>query len=236
MSPVKEIRSVRNVCAVIEAIAGHQPVGVSELARVDWHRQERRAPPRRDPAPRQVARLDRRRSLASQCRARSSRASPGHRSARREHASPARATPRRHRRDRDACRHRAGQARRARRIDSRHNLRITAPVGSDLPLLHSSASRAIAAHLPVDELAVPGAPTHASTMTRPSLRFAAEAGPPTTARSSTTHVSSAPPVLTPDGYPLAAVIVCAPASRVEPDPHQRDGPTRLEAVRPETTQ
>ena len=34
MTSVKEIKSVRNVCAVLEAVAQHQPIGVSDLARI----------------------------------------------------------------------------------------------------------------------------------------------------------------------------------------------------------
>ena len=34
MSSVKEIRSVRNACALVETVAEHQPLGVSELARL----------------------------------------------------------------------------------------------------------------------------------------------------------------------------------------------------------
>ena len=38
-------------------------------------------------------------------------------------------------------------------VESRQALRISAPVGSELPLVRSSAARAIAAHLPPRELA-----------------------------------------------------------------------------------
>src|SRR5262249_56208397 len=99
-------------------------------------------------------------------------------------------------------------------VDSRHNLRITAPVGSELPLLHSSAARSIAAHLPPDELqalrrAHPGFDDdHALAAVRRrgwamnDGEIVAEA-----------RVVGAP-ILTDDGYPLAALIVCAPTNRI----------------------
>ena len=38
-------------------------------------------------------------------------------------------------------------------VESRHNLRVSATVGAEMPARRSSALRALAAHLPADELA-----------------------------------------------------------------------------------
>ena len=95
-------------------------------------------------------------------------------------------------------------------VDSRHNLRITAPVGSELPLLHSSASRAIAAHLPLDELR--GSPAGSSALRRRAdTHRVRRRGWAVNDREiiDEARVVGAP-VLTPDGYPLAAVIVARP--------------------------
>jgi DNA-binding IclR family transcriptional regulator len=97
-------------------------------------------------------------------------------------------------------------------IDSHHHLRITAPVGSELPLVHSSAALAIASQLRQDEL-------EALRLLDPSLTDDLLA---TTRRrgwalndraiTPDTRVVGAA-VLDDDDSPVAAIIMCAPTSR-----------------------
>ena len=148
MSSVKEIQSVRNcMCASRDASPTEQPIGVSELARAHRHRQERRAPPRRD-APR-------RGWLAPTAEGRW-RIAPAlwHPACSRPSADSL------VERSRPCCerlRDETGETAMLVAVerggllvldvaDSPHALRITAPVGSELPHPNSSALRAIAAH------------------------------------------------------------------------------------------
>jgi len=214
MSSVKEIQSVRNACSVIEAIAGHQPVGVSELARLTGI--DKSAVHRLAVTLDHAGWLDQ----AADGRWRVS-ADLVHLS---RHAATDTLVAGMHRRL-EQLRDDTGETvmlvaiEQAKLVvldvvDSRHNLRITAPVGSELPLLHSSASRAIAAHLPADELAAlrRAHPRFDDDQTLAAVR---RRGWATNDREivDEARVVGAP-VLTPDGYPLAAVIICAPSSRV----------------------
>ena len=100
--------------------------------------------------------------------------------------------------------------------DSTHALRISAPVGSELPIRHSSALRAIAAHAPGperDRLRRIDPDLDEATLDETRRRGWAindrEIIPDA-------RVVGAP-VLGPDARPVAALIVCAPASRVDVD-------------------
>ena len=213
-SSVKEIRSVRNACTLLELIAERQPLGVSELARLTdidksaVHRLavtlhgarwlERAQDGRWQIAP-ALARLTRGAATASL-------------------VAEMRPVMERLRDDTDETVMLVAleDARlRVREVcESRQALRISAPVGSELPLIHSSAARAIAAHLPADELAalrrVHPALDDDSALARVRRRgFAVndrEIVPDA-------RVVGAP-VLSPDGYPLAALIVSGPTSRI----------------------
>lgn len=99
-------------------------------------------------------------------------------------------------------------------VDSRHNLRITAPVSSELPLLHSSAVRAIAAHLPPDELSALRR-AHPGIDDDQTLDAVRRRGWAMNDREIVADVRVVgAPLLTSDGYPLAAIIVCGPTSRI----------------------
>jgi len=99
-------------------------------------------------------------------------------------------------------------------VESRHALRISAPVGTELPLVRSSAARAIAAHLPHEELA-------ALRRAHPTLdddRALAAVRRRGWAMNDREIVADArvvgAPILGPDGYPLAALILVGPTSRI----------------------
>jgi IclR family acetate operon transcriptional repressor len=214
VSSVKEIKSVHNACTLLEAIAERQPIGVSDLARVTEID--------KSAAHRLAITLHLAGWLDKTDDGRWSVAAALGRLVRRASADTLAASLRSRL---EMLRDQTGETvmlvniERARLlvldvVDSQHNLRITAPVGSELPLMHSSAARAIAAHLPPDELAAlrhahPGFDDdRALTAVRRrgwainDREIVAEA-----------RVVGAP-VLSDDGYPLAALIVCAPATRV----------------------
>jgi IclR family acetate operon transcriptional repressor len=233
MSSVKEIRSVRNACAVIEAITRHQPVGVSELGRVtgiDKSTAHRLAvtlhhagwlDPTDDGRWRINAQFVRKVRLAA------TDALVVSMHARLEQL-----------RDDTGETVMLVTVEQAKLVvldvvDSRLNLRITAPVGSELPLLHSSGSRAIAAHLPVDELAAlrRAHPDFDDDQTLAAVRQRGWAVNDREIVDDARVVGA--PVLTPDGYPVAAVIVCAPASRVSLARINEMGQLAAKAVRPE---
>lgn len=98
-------------------------------------------------------------------------------------------------------------------VDSHHVLRITAPPGAELPIAHSSAAQAIAAHLPLDELGalrryVPGLDERTLSAVRRRGWAMNDRAIVLDARA----VGAA--VLSDAGLPVAAIIVCAPTSRV----------------------
>lgn len=214
MSTVKEIQSVRNACRLIELLAERQPLGVSEIARASGfdksaaHRLavtlhaarwlDRTADGRWRVAP-TLARIARRTSAASLV---------------------AILRPRMERlRDEtgetvmlvviEDARLRVREV-----VESRHALRVAAPVGAELPILHSSAARAIAAHLSTDERAElrrahPDLDDDAALARVRRLGYAVndrEIVPDA-------RVVGAP-VLAADGRPLAALIVSGPTSRI----------------------
>ena len=211
---VKEIRSVHNACVLVEAIAEHQPVGVSDLARVTGLD--------KSAAQRIAVTLDRagwlRQSPDGRWHIAPSIARVVQEASR--HALIALARP-----TLEQMRNECGETVMLVTIDhgrlivldvaeSPHNLRITAPVGSTLPLRHSSAARAMAPHLPPDEL---------DDLRRqdPSLDDGAlaESRRKGWAINDREIVPDArvvgAPVLDGDGRAVAAVIVCAPTSRID---------------------
>lgn len=214
MSTVKEIQSVHNACRLIELLADRQPLGVSELARasgldksaahrlaVTLHKArwlDRTADGRWRIAP-TLARLARRTSAASLVVSLRPRM--------------------------ETLRDQTGETvmlvaiedarMRVREVvESRHPLRITTPVGSELPLVHSSAARAIAAHLPPAELASLRL-AHPKLDDDRSLAIVRRRGFAVNDREIVDEVRVVgAPVLTAEGYPLAALIVCGPTSRI----------------------
>lgn len=99
-------------------------------------------------------------------------------------------------------------------VESRHALRIAAPVGTELPLVRSSAARAIAAHLPPDELAALRR-AHPALDDDATLARVRQRGWAVNDREIVPEARVVgAPVLSEDGYPLAAFIVCGPTSRI----------------------
>jgi IclR family acetate operon transcriptional repressor len=214
MSTVKEIQSVRHACALLAAIAEHQPVGVSDLARVTGI--DKSGAHRLAVTLQSAGWLDK----TGDGRWRFAAAlAPLVRNAA---ADTLRATMRP---CLESVRAATGETvmlvtveqlclRVLDVVESRHNLRIAAPVGSELPLMRSSAARAVAAHLPPDRLAAfrrahPGFDDDRTLAAVRQRGWALNDGEIV----DEARVVGAP-VLSEHGYPLAAVIVCAPTSRV----------------------
>ncbi|MBM3661104.1 MAG: IclR family transcriptional regulator [Actinobacteria bacterium] len=222
MSSVKENQSVRNACILVEAVAAHQPIGVSELARrtgidksaahrlavtlhhAGWLQKTPEGRWRIAPALTAVvarAGID---SLADGAR------------------PPLEAL-------RDATGETAMLVTVERGslvvldvADSPHALRITAPVGAALPIRSSSALRAIAAASPPDAVdrfrrIDPGLDDDilAETRARGWALNDREITPDTRV------VGAA--VVDGAGTAVAAVIVCAPSTRVDGDAIERTG-------------
>ena len=231
MSSVKEIKSVRNACALLEAIAERQPIGVSDLARVTEI--EKSAAHRLAITLHQAGWLDKTDDGRWRVAAALGRLVHG------AAADTLRASMRsRLERLRDETGETAMLVaiEHARLlvvdvVDSRHNLRITAPVGSELPLLHSSAARAIAAHLPADELAALRR-AHPGLDDDDALAAVRRRGWAINDREivADARVVGAP-ILTESGYPLAALIVCAPTSRVSLERMKENGQLLSKAAR-----
>ena len=99
-------------------------------------------------------------------------------------------------------------------VESGHALRVSAPVGSDTPLARGTALRAIAAHLPPEELAALRQ-AHPGLDTDPNLAAVRRCGW-TTNDGETVEGARvvAAPILAIDGYPLAALLLCGPNSRI----------------------
>jgi len=214
VSTVKEIQSVHKACALLEAIAELQPLGVSELARatgidksaahrlaVTLHRArwlDRTSDGRWRIAP-ALARLARRASGATLI----AELRPRMESLRDETGETVMLV------EIEDARLWVREV-----VESRHPLRIAAPAGSELPLVHSSAARAIAAHLPAEELAALRR-AHPALDDDPALARVRQRGWAVNDREivSDARVVGAP-VLSEDGYPLAALIVCGPIHRI----------------------
>jgi len=214
MSSVKEVQSVRNACVLVEAVARLQPLGVSELARLTGI--EKSAAHRLAVTLHRAGWLDRTGGGRWQMAAALGRFS-------RRAAIVAFTTAMRPRME--ALRDRTGETvmlvvlDSARLIvqevvESRHALRISAPVGSELPLLRSSAIRVFAAHLPCEELAALRR-AHPELDADQALAAVRRRGWATNDRESNdgARVVGAP-ILAIDGSPLAALIVCGPTSRI----------------------
>jgi IclR family transcriptional regulator, acetate operon repressor len=214
VSSVKEIRSVRNACMLIETIAERQPLGVSDLARLTGIE--------KSAAHRLAVTLHRAGWLDPTGDGRWQIAATLSRLARRAATAALTATmlPRM-----EALRDQTGETvmlvaiEHARLmvlevVESRHALRISAPVGSELPLVRSSAARAIAAHLPPDELAALRR-AHPALDDAPVLAAVRRRGWAMNDREIVTDARVVgAPILARDGYPLAALIVCGPTSRI----------------------
>jgi IclR family acetate operon transcriptional repressor len=214
VSSVKEIRSVRNACALVETVAERQPLGVSELARLTGV--EKSAAHRLAVTLHRAGWLDQTSDGRWQIAAALGRLA-------RPAATAALAATMRPRME--ALRDDTGETVMLVAIDqarlivhevveSRHALRISAPVGSELPLLRSSAARAIAAHLPREELAAlrRAHPTFDSDPALAAVRRRGWAANDREIVADARVVGAA--ILARDGYPLAALIVCGPTSRV----------------------
>ncbi len=214
MSTVKQIQSVHNACRLVELLAERQPLGVSELARASGfdksaaHRLavtlhaarwlDRTADGRWRIAP-TLAKLARRTSAASLV----ATLRPRMESLRDETGETVMLVAL------EDARLRVREV-----VESRHALRIAAPVGAELPLIHSSAARAIAAHLPADELADLRR-AHPDLDGDAALARVRRRGYAVNDREilSDARVVGAP-ILSADGEPLAAMIVSGPTSRI----------------------
>lgn len=214
MSSVKEIQSVRNACVLVEAVAQGQPIGVSELSRFTGI--EKSAAHRLAVTLQRAGWLDRTHDGRWQV------AAPLSRLARRASTATLMAAMRPRM---EALRDQTGetvmlvaiehtQLRVHEVVESRHALRISAPVGSELPLIRSSAARAIAAHLPSEELAALRR-AHPALDEDQALANVRRRGWAMNDREivADARVVGAP-ILDRDGYPLAALIVCGPTNRI----------------------
>ena len=214
MAPVKEIRAVRNACALVEALARRQPSGVSELSRLTGIE--------KSAAHRLAVTLHHAGWLDPNGDGRWKVAAGLGRLARRASTASLAASLRS---SMEALRDRTGETvmlvaiEDARLmvhevVESPHALRIAARVGSELPLIRSSAARAIAAHLPPDELAALRR-AHPALDDDSVLAGVRRRGWAANDREivADARVVGAP-ILAADGYPLAALIVCGPTSRV----------------------
>lgn len=216
MSSVKENRSVRNACSLIEAIAAAQPIGVSDLARRTGI--DKSAAHRLAVTLQRAGWLDQ--TAEGRWRIAPALAALVTRATSDSLVEVVRPTL-------EELRDETGETvmlvviERGKLlvldvVDSPHALRITAPVGSELPVRDSSAARAIAAHLPPPELEKlrrldPGLDDRTLAHTR-------RRGWAINDRKITpdTRVVGAA-LLSSDGYPVGALIACAPATRVDVD-------------------
>jgi IclR family transcriptional regulator, acetate operon repressor len=231
MSSVKEIQSVHHACTLVEAVAAHQPIGVSDLARATgidksaahrlavtlhragWLAQDGDGRWRVAPALGRVVRHAATASLLSTVQP----VMVGLRDQTGETVMLVAV---------DHARLIVHQV-----VDSHHALRITAVVGAELPIVHSSAVRAIAAHLPADELATLRLAIPSLDDDR-ALQAVRRRGWAMNDREIVpdARVVGAP-VLSSDGYPLAAVIVCGPTTRITRARMERYGKLVAEAAR-----
>jgi IclR family acetate operon transcriptional repressor len=229
MTSVKEIRSVRNACALLEAVAEHQPVGVSDLARTTGidksaaHRLavtlhaagwlDKTADGRWRVAPElmDLARDAAGRSLVTSMR-------PVLDQLRDDTGETVILVSIEH--DRLLVLDVA---------ESRHALRISPPEPY-LPLRHSSAARAIAAYLPAAELAtLREIDSSLDERTLSQVRRRGWAINDREIATDTRVVGAA--VCGADSRPLAAVIIAAPTSRVGLDEMRRFGAHLATTVR-----
>lgn len=223
---VKEIQSVRNACALLETVAAHQPVGVSELSRltgIDKSAVQRLAvtlhaagwlqPSVRPPTRWEIS-----------------------------HANPllwagatvgleALARPAMERlRDRsdETVILVVPQGDRlviAAAVESHQPIRLSPTVGFVLPLTGSSAAATIAAHSQSAELEVDDEPAAAERRTVRARRWATNDGEVT---EGVRAVSSA--LLDTDGHPVGSLGVCGPSTRIRTEDLPRLGAMVAEAA------
>jgi IclR family acetate operon transcriptional repressor len=211
MASVKEIRSVRNACLVVEAVGAHQPIGVSELARrtgVDksavhrlavtlhgcgWLERDDGGRWRLAPTLASVVRGSAVESLVVSVR-------PYLEQARERSGETAMlVVPERERLVIVEA------------AESHHNLRVTATVGVEMPARNSSALRALAAHVPEHDLEAwrrvdPGLTGELLDAVRARGWAANDAEVIAESRG----VAAA---LVTDGRPVASFVVCGPSTR-----------------------
>lgn len=222
MSSVKEIQSVHNACRLFEAIARLQPVGVSDLARdigID-----------KSAAHRLAITLHSARWLERTEDGRWS-ISPAILPTIRESAATtlvAGARPLL-----EAARDQSGEmsmlvvpdGNRLMIVDSaesRQTLRASVTVGTEMPARTSSALRAIAAHLPADDLEpwrrIDPSLTDSALVAIRARGWAQNDGE---GFDGTRAVGAA--LRRTDGLPVAALVLCAPASRFQPELMKQHG-------------
>lgn len=118
-------------------------------------------------------------------------------------------------------------------VESRHNLRVSATVGAEMPARRSSALRALAAHLPADELAawrrIDPDLTDSALQAIRGRGWAFNDGeviPETGAVGAALRRA--------DGLPVASFVLCGPSSRFHPErlPELGDVVARLAATWP----
>ena len=233
MSSVKEIQSVRNACRVLEAIARTQPVGVSEVARSSGidksaaHRLaitlhaagwlDRTEDGRWRIAPTLISTIRESGTISLLESVR-----PLLEAARDYTGETAMlVVPE------------AGRLMIADVVESRHNLRVSATVGAEMPARRSSALRALAAQLPEHELATwrrvdPDLTDSALTAIR-ARGWACNDGeviPDTAAVGAALRRA--------DGLPVASLVLCGPSSRFNRErmPELGDVVARLAATWP----
>lgn len=228
---VKEIRAVRNACAVLEAVAAHQPVGVSELARltgIDKSAVQRIAVTlhaagwlQAHPAPPTRWEL-----------------SPANPVLRNAAATGLEALARpAMERLRDLTRETVilvtwsdGRLVLSAAVESRQPIRLSPTVGFELPFEGSCSAAAIAARLPAEELRRLQA-VHPA-LTDPILQSVRRRGWAANDREVAEGVRAvASALLASDGYPVGAIAVCGPATRVGRDDLPELGATVAEASR-----
>jgi IclR family transcriptional regulator, acetate operon repressor len=212
MSSVKEIQSVRNACRVLEAIARTQPVGVSDLARTTGtdksaaHRLaitlhaagwlDRSEDGRWSIAPTliSVIRQSGTVSLVASVR-------PLLEAVRDETGETAMlVVP-------ETARLMIADV-----VESNHNLRVSATVGAEMPARRSSALRALAAHLPPDELATwRRIDPELTDGALEEIRRRGWAFQDGEVIAGTGAVGAA--LCRTDGVPVASLVLCAPSSR-----------------------
>jgi IclR family transcriptional regulator, acetate operon repressor len=221
MTAVKQIKSVRNACGLFEAVAEHQPIGVSDLARITlldkstahrlaitlhaagWLDKTADGRWRVAPGLGQLARQAAARSLVNSMR-------PLLEQLRDDTGETVILVSVEE--DRLLI---LGMA------ESRHALRI-APPGPYLPLRDSSAARAIAAHLPAGELAAMRQID--PTLDERTLSAVRRRGWAINDREIVEDIRVVgTAICQANGAPLAAVIIAAPTSRADLETMQRMG-------------
>jgi DNA-binding IclR family transcriptional regulator len=221
MTSVKEIRSVRNACLLVEAVAQHQPVGVSDLARATGI--DKSAAHRLAVTLHAAGWLDKTADGRWRVAPRLAQLTP--RAAERSLVASMRPVLEELRKDTgETVILVAIEHDRLLVLDvaeSGHALRVSPP-GPYLPLPHSSAARAIAAFLPPEEVAaLREVDPSLSERTLSEVRRRGWAINDREIVPDTRVVGAAVPNA--DGPPLAAVIIAAPTSRVGLDKMRRIG-------------